>query len=255
MDLTLHRFALSHFSEKARVSLVFKGLAHRIVDHRPGLDQWEIYRLTGQRKLPVLEHDGMAIADSTAIAMHLEHAFPGGVDGRRAMLPDDFAQRRAVLDLEDRIDAALGMQVPTVAFDHALRDAVYFNGYTHATLGVSGAARVGLRVAGVASRPALWLPRPRATVTAARKAVRDILQELCDRLKDGPFLCGDVPTLADLAAVGLSLPLEFPAVPTMPEASLRGVGVTEYVRDPVLSRFFDWRRRFYRETLGEPYDA
>lgn len=252
MALTLHRFALSHFSEKARVSLVFKGLAHRLVEHRPGPGQWDVYRLSGQRKLPVLEHDGLVIADSTAIAMHLEHAFPAG-EGYRAMLPDDFAKRRAVLELEDRIDATLGMLAPTVGLDHALRDGAYLEGYARATLGVSGVALAGLRVAGFASRPALWLPRPRATVLAARKALRDMLLELCDRLRDAPYLCGDAPTLADLAAVGLSLPLEFPSVPTMPEPSLRGVGVTEFSRDAALSRFFAWRRGFYAETLGEPW--
>jgi len=56
MTIVLHRFPLSHFSEKVRVMLDFKGLDYRVVDHSPGPDQLAIMKLSGQRKVPVIEH-------------------------------------------------------------------------------------------------------------------------------------------------------------------------------------------------------
>ena len=68
MTIVLHRFPLSHFSEKARVMLDFKGLDYRVVDHSPGPDQLAIMKLSGQRKVPVIEHEGSVVHDSTAIS-------------------------------------------------------------------------------------------------------------------------------------------------------------------------------------------
>ena len=84
MPITLHRFKISHFSEKARAALDFKGLDYTLVDHVAGPGQLAIYRLSGQRKLPLLEHEGAVVHDSTAIALYLEHAFPAGRGGARA---------------------------------------------------------------------------------------------------------------------------------------------------------------------------
>src|SRR5262245_5500341 len=104
MNIVLHRFPISHFSEKARAALDFKGLTYEVVDHRPGSGQVAIYRLSGQRKLPVLENDGNVVADSTEIALYLERTFPD----RRRLLPDDPDKRREVLALEDQLDNVLG---------------------------------------------------------------------------------------------------------------------------------------------------
>ena len=77
MTIVLHRFPLSHFSEKARAALDFKGLEYRIVDHRPGPEQIAIYRLSGQRKLPVIEHDGTVVGFATYEHFRGEGKWPG----------------------------------------------------------------------------------------------------------------------------------------------------------------------------------
>lgn len=248
MAIVLHRFPLSHFSEKVRAALDFKGLDYKLVEHDQGAGQLAVYRLSGQRKVPVLEHDGQVIADSTTIALHLERAYPAR-DGHRALLPDDIRQRRAVLDLEDRIDDTLGAHVVTVALGYAVHDRALFDALARAVLHVDGAGLRAARGIGLASRAALLLPSARRRMDDARYAVETMLTELAERLERTPFLLGDTPTLADVAAVGLTLLLKFPHSRDLAVPALAGRGATALFEDPRFRRFFTWRDAFYREFL------
>lgn len=245
MTIVLHRFATSHFSEKARACLDFKGLDYRIVERHAGADQLSLWRLSGQRKVPVIEHDGSVIHDSTAIALYLEHAFPDA----RPLLPADLAARREVLDLEDRLDAALGANAPVVAFDHAQRDLAYADKMLRLMVPGLGVTRAALKLTGIAARPALWTPAARARIEGAYAAVREVLGECCDRLARGPYLVGDAPTLADLAAAGLAFNLRYPRSAYLADPSLAGFGVPDLINDPTLSRFFQWRDALYARFL------
>lgn len=248
MGLVLHRFPLSHFSEKARAALDFKGLDYRVVDHAPGPDQLALYRISGQRKVPVLEHDEQVIHDSTAIALHLERAWPAG-DGRRALLPADITKRRAVLDLEARLDAVLGAYVPTVVVERSLHDRALFEALARHGLNLRGLTFQATRVAGLAARVAMRLPTSRRPFEEARAAVVHLLTELSDRLSRTAFLLGDEPGLADVAAAGLTLLLKFPQSRHLASPALAGLGDPTLYDAPALRRFFTWREAFYREFL------
>ena len=53
--LELYQFELSQYSEKVRLILDYKGLAYRKIEVTPGIGQLDIFRMSGQRKLPVLK--------------------------------------------------------------------------------------------------------------------------------------------------------------------------------------------------------
>lgn len=248
MSLVLYRFPGSQYSEKARTALDFKGLEYTVVDLSPGADQWMIYKKTGQRMLPVLEHNGAFIHDSTAIALYLEHAFPEGKGGTRALLPDDFKRRREVLDFEDRLDTVFGMPGRIVLTEQCLRDGVWLEAVAGAN-GAKGPAVWGVKGASVFARVATLLPPVQGALEAAHKEVRSLLHECCDRIAETGFLVGDTPTLADVAAAGLSLHLYWPDSAYLGVPALRDKGVAEYVNDPVLGRFFEWKKRFYSTYL------
>ncbi len=241
--IKLHRFPLSHFSEKGRALLDFKELDYEIVEHQLGLPQLGVYRLSGQRKVPVIEHDGRVINDSTRIALYLEEQFPD----RRRLLPEDEPARQEVLELERRIDRIFGGATPVAWFDAIMgdRDAIarVFD------VEVYGVGPRAARVWASAARAAWKLPVPRHMAERAHRSTRNLLVELSDRLERSRYLCGDQPTLADVAAVGLTFHLEFPHSRDLKVKALAGVGVPRYVDDPALSHFFEWRREFYRDLL------
>lgn len=242
-DIKLHRFPLSHFSEKGRALLDFKELDYEIVEHQLGLPQLGVYRLSGQRKVPVIEHDSRVVSDSTRIALYLEEKF----SDRRPLLPGVDAARREVLDLENRIDRVLGGAAPVAWFDSIIGDRDALARVCDVEL--YGVGPRSSRVWALAAQAAWKLPVPRHMAERAHRSTRKLLEELCGRLERSRYLCGDEPTLADVAAVGLSFHLEFPHSRDLRVKALAGVGVPRYTDDPALARFFEWRRAFYRDLL------
>ncbi|NCV93341.1 MAG: glutathione S-transferase family protein, partial [Synechococcaceae bacterium WB7_3xG_012] len=120
--LELHQFRHSAFCEKVRLVLAFKQLSFTPIEVTPGVGQVDLYRLSGQRQVPVLVDGSEVIADSTAIALHLEQKHPDP-----ALLPSDPAQRAQVMLLEDWADTALAAGarmalVQAAASDPVLRD-------------------------------------------------------------------------------------------------------------------------------------
>jgi glutathione S-transferase len=104
----LWHIPLSHFNEKARWALDYKGIAHRrgVLGADYLIRAW---RATGQGKLPILWLDGRAIADSTRIIAALEERYP-----EPALYPRDAAARQRALILEDYFDETLGPAVRAV---------------------------------------------------------------------------------------------------------------------------------------------
>jgi glutathione S-transferase len=101
----LWHIPLSHFSEKVRWALDYKGIAHlrKLTGANYLLQAW---RATGQGKLPILFLDGQAVADSTIIIAELERRHPNP-----PLYPADEAQRQRALALEDYFDQQVGPAV------------------------------------------------------------------------------------------------------------------------------------------------
>ena len=98
----LWHIPLSHYSEKVRWGLDYKGIAHRRRVLGPDY-LIRVWRATGQGKLPVLWLDGRAIADSTRIIAALEEHYP-----EPPLYPVDTVRRQRALELEDDLDETLG---------------------------------------------------------------------------------------------------------------------------------------------------
>ena len=229
--MQLYQFRHSAFCEKVRLVLAAKGLDSSVVEVTPGLGQLALFRLSGQRQVPVLVDGTEVIADSTAIAMHLEHRHP-----LPALLPADPALRARVLLLEDWADTALASGcrlalLQAAAADPVLRSALLpdatpaplrqlVGGLPSAWLGGMGEALGGI-VAGSGCQQLQTNLEQLALLTAAQ-----------------PFLVGDQLSLADLAvAAQLSL-LRFPESSGAP---LAGRGVSGVADNPLLEPLFSWR--------------
>ncbi len=120
MAVVLWHIELSHYNEKARWALDYKGIPHERRVPMPGLHGIRALTLTrgAQRRLPVLDLDGRHIGDSTAIIAALERHRP-----EPALYPADPADRARALALEDRYDEELGPTLRRFVWHHTLPDA------------------------------------------------------------------------------------------------------------------------------------
>jgi glutathione S-transferase len=199
MDIPLlWHIPLSHYSEKVRWALDYKGIAHRRRVLGPDY-LIQVWRATGQGKLPVLWLDGQAIADSTRIIAALEEHYP-----EPPLYPSDSATRRRALTLEDDLDETLGPAVRaaimTPLFRHdpdiALRVL---------TTGMGSKAYRALRPL-LQIFPLFYRFRHRIrenTLERDRAIVALALDRIEHERQNRAYLFGEVFTVADLTAAAL----------------------------------------------------
>lgn len=229
--MELHQFRHSAFCEKVRLILAAKGLSATLVEVVPGLGQLEVFRLSGQRQVPVLVDGGEVVADSTAIALHLEERHP-----EPALLPHDPLQRARVLLLEDWADTALASGARLALVQAAARDPVLRSALLPEATPAPLRRLVQALPAGVIA-PVSEAVRDVLTPCAARRLVR-MLEQLAILVAQRPWLEGDRLSLADLAVVAQLSLLKFPADAGAP---LAGRGVEGIADNPLLAPLFAWR--------------
>ncbi|NJO42795.1 MAG: glutathione S-transferase family protein [Cyanobacteria bacterium RU_5_0] len=239
--LELYQFELSHYCEKIRLILDYKGLAYRKIEVPPGLGQLDLYRISGQRQVPVLKDGTEVIADSTAIAHYLDQKYPD-----RPIIPVDPKQRALCLLMEEWADESIGFNARKVllgTFNHDPR-------FRTAVLPTNTPNFLKTLVETFPSEALDFLGTGVGfgsdAVRTARKAMQQNLECLSVLLVDSPFLVADHPTLADFAVAGLTMYIKFPAGSYLdiPE-SLKGLGVPGLADDPVYIVFWEWRDRLY----------
>ncbi|MEM7217052.1 MAG: glutathione S-transferase family protein [Pseudomonadota bacterium] len=200
---TLHQFAFSHFNEKARWALDYKGIAHRRETYLPGPHMAPIKRLSGQTATPVLQQGDVVTAGSAAIIEVLEHAHP-----EPALYPDDAALRQEALAWQAHYDATVGPAVRTVVFSILVNE----GGYLCAMFGGSK---------GVLKRTLYRASFPLARGLIAKgngvvdpnnvercyETTRQALGALADRVGATGYVVGDAFSIADLTSAALFAPI------------------------------------------------
>ncbi|MGH8596366.1 MAG: glutathione S-transferase N-terminal domain-containing protein, partial [Gammaproteobacteria bacterium] len=111
-DLELLQFRYSHYNEKVRWALDFKGLAHRRTDLLPGPHARLIKKLTGQTQTPVLRMNDEYVHDSAWIIERLELIFKDAP----SLYPQDEKTRDAALELAHHFDFVVGPAVRVCTF-------------------------------------------------------------------------------------------------------------------------------------------
>jgi glutathione S-transferase len=102
---TLYHFTQSPFSRRTRLALAHKGIKVELKEARQNpFFQDEAKKLWPLRTVPVLvEEDGQALGDSTAIAHYLDAAYPNAP----ALYPIDAKARRVTMEVTTLVDGAL----------------------------------------------------------------------------------------------------------------------------------------------------
>jgi len=105
--IELHMFPMSHYNEKARWGLDFKGVPHSRIPYLPGPHASKLRKLSGQPQTPVLcLEDGQVVAGSTDILIELEARYPTPV-----LIPDDPAEKQAAMEIVEKFDGDIAVKV------------------------------------------------------------------------------------------------------------------------------------------------
>jgi glutathione S-transferase len=214
----LWHIRISHYSEKARWALAFKGVEHERRAPLPGAHMLYALWLTrgSEKTFPVMRLDGKVIGDSTAIIAALEERFP-----EPALYPTDAAERSRALELEDWFDERLGPSVRLAAWHDVIADRESLTEIVKSNL-PSALQGVGPATAAAAryTRGFVGVRYRAGDDEAVERARADVLAGL-DRLEQGlgggEYLVDGRFTVADLTAASLFYPLVNPPEgPTLP---------------------------------------
>jgi glutathione S-transferase len=201
---TLWHLRFSHFNEKGRWALDYKGVAHRRRSLVPGRHPLRSRRLGGKGTTPLLRLDGETIGDSTEIVARLEKREPDP-----PLYPDTEIERNAALELEEHFDEQLGPQIRSAIFAALVGDRTL-------TLDLT---MQGLPAREKAIATALWplmrtgirrsLPADAEAGRRGREATVAALDRIESELQ-GDYLVGGRFSVADLTAAALLFPLVAP---------------------------------------------
>jgi glutathione S-transferase len=242
--LELYQFELSPFAEKVRLILDYKGLAYRKIEVVPGMGQLDLFRISGQRQVPVLKDGNTVIADSTAIALYLDKTYPD-----RPIVPTNPQQKATCLLLEQWADDSIGSKGRKLLLDSLRNSNIRTSMLPIGTpdlfknlIGSIPAEAIDVLSLGLGLTP--------DSIKAAKAEMRRSLESICLLLaqNSGAYLTGDTPTLADLTVAGLSLLLKIPDGPylNIPDR-FKGKGVPGFADNPDYDLFFTWRDKLYAD--------
>jgi glutathione S-transferase len=192
--ITLYQFATSPFAEKVRRALAYKGLDYTLHEvDRAAVPSGAYAAVSPTGKFPAIEHDGLAVWDSTDILDHLETAFPD-----RPLSPESSRDRALAHVLEDWADESLYFyeMLVRLTWPHNLDAAM-----DEFAAGMPGVPRAQLKTAIMEGVRALTTAQGVGRKPAER-VVADLerhFQALEQLLAGGGWLVGDRLSRADLA--------------------------------------------------------
>jgi glutathione S-transferase len=203
----LYQFAFSHYNEKVRWALDYKGLPSRRRSLLPGLHERTVRRRSGgPTSTPLLEEADRALSGSAAILVHLEASHPAP-----PLFPPDAAARREVEGWIEWLDEEVGPAVRRALFHELLQEP----GYAGRMFTTGQPVWKGAPYRWIFPRMVPML-RERMdireeTARAARETVGSALERIAGAARSTGHLVGDRFTAADLTAAALLFPLVFPA--------------------------------------------
>jgi glutathione S-transferase len=211
-DLELIQFPYSHYNEKVRWALDYKGLAHRRTDLLPGPHRGVVRKLTGKTQTPVLRLNRQYVGGSTQIIERLELIFTEAPP----LYPTDPQTRTLALELARHFDFVVGPAARIVCFAAMLDTPDYVARLFSQTQ--PWLARTAYRAVFPFTKRLIRRANGITDGDAIAEAERLLAQNMDSLAKltyKSRYLAGDAFSVADLTAAALLAPVIDPPHPDM----------------------------------------
>ncbi len=242
---TLWHLKVSHYNEKVRWALDYKGIPHLRRAAVPGRHRPIAKRLTGGATFPILVLDGEAIGDSTRIIAALERRHPDP-----PLYPSDPQARRRALELEDFFDEELGPYTRLIAMDHLLADADLFLRTFAPDLTTARRLLARATFPRLKRRVIASMGIDDRSVARAYRKVHAAGERFRAELQPSGYLSGDGFTVADLTLAALVAPAVAPEQFPYPQPQ-RGHPLLQPLRNAIAeSGILEWTLDVYARHRG-----
>ncbi len=203
MAIKLYQFCISHYAEKIRWALDYKGINYQTVNLLPGQHVKTIKQLTkAESSVPVLDHNGRIVQGSSAILDYLDETFP-----EQPLTPEAPEAREEALAWEKKLDDLAGPAIRTWVYHYFLQRPKVVVPLLAAGTPFYNKILLSLAFSRVDDIMRKWMKINQATADAAQQTLEAVLTELAEVYGPQSYLAGDQFSRADLTAGALLTPL------------------------------------------------
>lgn len=230
--IELYQFPLSTCSQKVRLVAAEKGIEfverNLDADNAEHLSDWYL-KLNPNGVVPTLVHDGRVVIDSSVINEYLDEVFPD-----KPLVPREAYQRARMRSWRQYID-----EVPTVAIRPPSFNAFIMRRWTNRTDEAWEAHKARLPLRKHFYNRMTRAGFPKHDIDEAKEKLRQTVERMERALADGPWIIGEMFTLADISLI--------PTIVRMDD-----IGLAPMWSD--LPRVEDWYRHIQaRPSFGKAY--
>lgn len=198
----LYDFRFSHFSEKARWALDFKGVPYTPRHLLPGFHMRTTRKLAPRTSVPILKTDGAVIQGSTEIIDFLDQTV-----AERSLTPPDPQDANSAIEWEKYLDAEIGVPLRLWFYFHTLPDRDRALRFLCAGSTWLQRSIFALSFTEIRQRMSQFMSIDAENASNAERRFALAFDRLDQTLEQGPFLVGNRFSRADLTACSLLWPL------------------------------------------------
>ncbi len=240
--VTLYQFMISHYCEKARWALDYKGIPYVARNLIPGPHVTIARKLAPETCVPIMVDEGTAVQDSTEIITYLDQNYQ-----ERPLTPQDTDEATQALEWEEYFDDEIGVTARLLFYYHALPNRSFSIRALLRGTPWYGRALYWLIFSQVRSAMEKGMGINADSAQRSKARLMAALQTLNKELEQRSFLVGNRFSRADLTACALLSPLCLPGKSEDEVAKHLPEAMVEFRNEHKHARFFGWVSEVYRE--------
>jgi glutathione S-transferase len=242
----LWQIDISHYAEKVRWALEYKGVDHVRRSLLPGTHIPIALAMTKGAKptVPVLQLEGRAIGDSTEIIAALEARYPDP-----PLYPIDAEERTRAIELEEWFDDNLGPGARLLPFYELIQEPEIFAEVAAKSVpGPLGKAKPVVGAYARAYTSVRWGANSDGEAEKARAGIAAAFDKLEEELDkgNGEFIVGEHLSVADITAASLFYPVVVPPEGPLDPALPRPPALDRFRQSLSDRRGFKWVEETFR---------
>jgi glutathione S-transferase len=243
----LYDFTFSHYSEKARWALDFKGVRYTPRHLLPGFHMRTTRKLAPRSSVPILKTDSAVIQGSTEIIDFLEQTVP-----ERSLTPPDPQDAGSAIEWEKYLDVEIGVTLRLWFYYHTLPDRDRALSFLCTDATWLQRSLFALSFAPIRRKMTLFMNINAESASSAERRFALAFDRLDRALERGPFLVGNRFSRADLSACSLLWPLCRPGEPESEVEALFSPTVYALRKQLQHRRFYGWVLERYQQDRMPP---
>jgi glutathione S-transferase len=238
----LYDFTFSHYSEKARWALDFKGVPYAPRHLLPGFHMRTTRKLAPRSSVPILKTDSAVIQGSTEIINFLDQTFP-----ERSLTPSDPQDAASALEWEKYLDLEIGVTLRLWFYHHTLPDRDRALRFLCTDAAWLQRSLFALSFAPIRRKMTQLMNINAESACSAERRFALAFDRLDQALERGPYLVGNSFSRADLTACSLLWPLCRPGESEADVEALLSPTVCALRKQLQHRRFYGWVLERYQK--------